>query len=111
MSMLLLLVFLIGAVLGTRFKVLVLIPAIGLTVSAILAAGIVRGESISTFAVTAILAVSCLQIGYLSGIATHYIAALGHSGRRRGDARKTTPSPAAAPRHSIGGPPSTAYRG
>ena len=72
MSVLMLLAFLIGAVLGMRFKVLVLIPAIGFTLIAVLAACFVGGESLSITMVTAVFTASCLQIGYLGGVATRY---------------------------------------
>jgi hypothetical protein len=84
--MLLLLALLIGAVLGMRFKVLVLIPAIGLIVPAIVAAGMIRGESVASLAVIAIVAGSCLQIGYLAGAVTRYATAAARAGRRHGAA-------------------------
>jgi hypothetical protein len=105
--LLLLLAILVGAVLGMRFRVLVLIPAIGLTVATILAAGMIRGESVASFAITAILAGSGLQIGYLAGAIARYATAPGRTGRRHGDEPKAAPNPV-APRHSIGGTPSTA---
>jgi hypothetical protein len=69
MSMFVVLVFLTGALLGMRFKVLVLIPAIGLAVIAVLWIGILRGDNASIVFIWAMLAGSCLQIGYLCGIA------------------------------------------
>jgi hypothetical protein len=82
--LLLLLAILVGAVLGMRFRVLVLIPAIGLTVPAIVAAGIIRGDSVASFAVTAMLAATCLQIGHLAGAATRCTTA--PASRRHGAA-------------------------
>ena len=111
MTMFVLLVFLIGAVLGMRFRVFVLIPAIGITLTAILAVCIVRGDSIAAFAFTAVLAASCLQVGYLGGVATHYGTALARIGRPRVDTPKTASDPSGLPSHSTGPAPSTAYRG
>jgi len=91
--MLLLLAILVGAVLGMRFKVLVLIAAIGLTVPAILAAGIIRGDSVASFAVTAILAGTCLQIGYLAGAVTRYTTAAARAGRRHSAALRLQRTP------------------
>ncbi len=65
MSMLIPLVLLIGAVLGMRFKVLILILAIGFALIAILAGGIVRGDSVSATLMAAGLAWICLQVGYI----------------------------------------------
>jgi len=83
MSVPIFLAFLIGAVLGMRFKVLILIPAIGLAWIVILAAGIAREDNVSAILIAAVLASSCLQIGYLCGIVTRYITALARIGRTR----------------------------
>jgi uncharacterized membrane protein len=77
------LAFLIGAVLGMRFKVLILIPAIGLVWIVILAAGIARDDNVSAILIAAVLASSFLQIGYLCGTATRYSIALARIGRTR----------------------------
>jgi hypothetical protein len=91
--MLMLLALLVGAVLGMRFKVFVLIPAIGLTVPIILAVGMIRGESVASFAVTAILAGACLQIGYLAGAVTRYTIAAAGAGRRHSPAMRLQRTP------------------
>ena len=111
MSMLLLLVLLIGAMLGMRFRVLVLVPAIGFLFTAILAACIIRAESLSFTIAAVVLTVSCLQIGYLGGAVTHYTTALVDFGRLRKHALKGPSRPLAPPAHSTGATPSTAYRG
>lgn len=64
--------FCLGAALGMRFKVLILIPAIGLAFIATLAEGIARGDSAFTIVIAAVVASSCLQIGYLGSILTRY---------------------------------------
>jgi len=83
MSVVILLAFLIGAALGMRFKVFILFPAIGLALIAILAAGIARSDSISAILIAAVLASSCLQVGYLCGTVTGYSIALARIGRTR----------------------------
>ena len=67
MLMLDLSMLLIGSALGLRFRVLILLPAIGLVWMAYLAAGVVRGDAISAILVGGTLAAICLQIGYLVG--------------------------------------------
>jgi hypothetical protein len=58
---------LIGAALGTRYKVLVLVPAIALGLVAILAIGLFYGTPLPSISVASLLFVTCLQIGYLGG--------------------------------------------
>jgi hypothetical protein len=83
MWMLILLAFLLGAVLGMRFKVFVLIPATGFALIAIFATSTARGNSLSGTLIAAVLASSCLQIGYLLGIIARYSVALARAGRTR----------------------------
>jgi hypothetical protein len=70
--MLIILTLLIGGALGMRFKVLVLVPAIGLAFIANLAVGIACRDSVSAILMTAVLASVCLQIGYLCGAMASY---------------------------------------
>lgn len=72
MSMLILLVFLTGAVLGMRFKVIILVPAATIALFAIFAAGVALGHTMTAVGLTALLALVCLQIGYLGGLLTRY---------------------------------------
>ena len=65
MVLLILSMLCIGAALGVRFKVLILIPAIGLAFMAIVAGGVARGDSALAILIAAVLASSGLQIGYL----------------------------------------------
>jgi hypothetical protein len=58
---------LIGATLGFRFTVLVLVPAIGFAVLGIAAIGIARGDQGNALMITMILIAAVLQIGYLLG--------------------------------------------
>ena len=65
----LILAFLLGAVLGTRFRVLILFPVIVAVVLIALLAGLVDGNGLS-MAIDAGLAVSGIQVGYFAGILT-----------------------------------------
>ena len=60
-------VTLIGATLGLRFKVFVLLPATFLSVLAIVSAGIAHSDGYRSILLTAIFAIAALQIGYLAG--------------------------------------------
>ena len=60
-------VTLIGAMLGLRFKVFVLLPATVLSVLAIVSAGIAHSESHWSTLVTASFVIAALQVGYLAG--------------------------------------------
>jgi hypothetical protein len=112
MSMLMLLAVLAGAVLGMRFKVLILVPAIGLMIVAVLVGGIVRGDGVSIVTITAFLAASCTQIGYLGGTVTRHTMTLLRAGRLRAISLRSGPGPVTAPGHSTGGAAaSTQYRG
>jgi len=72
MSILTLLLFFTGAVLGMRFKVLVLVSAIGFASIIVFAAEIIRGESLRVTLVTVMLTLIALQIGYLGSILARY---------------------------------------
>ncbi len=60
--------FLIGAVLGTRFRVQVLAPVAILGLMLVASAGLFRGFSFSSMAVAAVAYSVPLQIGYLFGL-------------------------------------------
>jgi hypothetical protein len=59
--------FLIGAVLGHRFKVLVLVPTIVVGAAVAIGFGIARGDDVWLIGLTVTLVSVCLQIGYLCG--------------------------------------------
>jgi membrane protein DedA with SNARE-associated domain len=50
-----------------RFKILVLIPAVGSALVVIFAGGLARSNGLSAILIAAILASGCLQIGYVCG--------------------------------------------
>jgi hypothetical protein len=75
--------FLIGAVLGTRFRVQVLFPAavIGLMVIAPVAA--LKGEVISAAVMMAVTYATALQLGYLGGLVIRYCMVVVRSASHR----------------------------
>jgi len=64
---------LLGAVLGTRFRVFVIIPAaiFGLILVALVA--VVKGAAISSVVIAIVTYAISLQIGYLVGLFTRYL--------------------------------------
>ncbi len=79
MVVLILAMLCIGAVLGARFKILILVPAIGLGCAAVLAAGIARGDSAMATLVAVVVASSGLQIGYLCGVLMQHAGGPAHA--------------------------------
>ena len=65
----------VGVVLGLRYKVLVLVPALlSAGVLAILV-GVVRADSFWSIVLTAAALVTAVQLGYLAGIVIHAVIA------------------------------------
>jgi len=64
---------LIGAILGLRFKVLILIPAFVMSSTAVLGIGVAHGTSPWSVLTTAIFVMIALQTGYVAGIVIHSI--------------------------------------
>jgi hypothetical protein len=58
----------VGIALGLRFKVLVLVPAIALTVIFVLIIGIARGGSFLSIVLVMVIVGTAIQLGYLVGI-------------------------------------------
>ena len=67
LTMLTLTAILAGAVLGLRFKVLVLVPAIAISSAATIGAGIAQSNTAWPVLLGLALVISALQIGYFSG--------------------------------------------
>ncbi len=74
---------LLGMVLGPRFTVLALLPAMTFVVLLAIGAGIARDQGVLPTALTAAVAIASLQIGYLAGIAEKYFLAAARSGKLR----------------------------
>jgi len=67
--------FLLGAVLGHRFKVLILAPTLVVTAVVAIGVGIARAEDARLIVLTVTLVSACLQIGYFCGALTVALAA------------------------------------
>jgi len=91
-----LLSLLTGAVLGMRFKVLVLLPAIAAVLPIALGAGIVRDHAFGPAMLIGVAAVASLQIGYLAGVGVRHALAVA---RLRGLRGASVGSPVRRPAH------------
>jgi len=89
MSMLATIAILVGAVLGLRFRVLILVPAIGLAALAILVTGIAHSEGLSSIALSVAIASVALQGGYVGGITSRHAVVMARTSR----VRKAWPQP------------------
>jgi hypothetical protein len=67
---------LLGAVLGQRFKVLVLVPGMAVVLPLVAAVGIVRADSHGKIALALVVAAVSLQLGYLAGVALRHLMVL-----------------------------------
>ncbi len=74
---------LVGLVLGQRFSVLILLPAITMAVIAIAGLGMARAEPTATIVVSAVAAAVALQLGYVIGSALHRAVPPAHRPARR----------------------------
>lgn len=77
------LAFLCGMVLGQRFKVFVLAPAILLVLVLILGVGIARAETAWTIGLNTVALITSLQIGYLLGLAIRQLLLFARAKRFR----------------------------
>ncbi len=57
-----------GVALGLRFKVLILVPAVLLTMLFVAIVGVARGDMFSSIGIAMILLLTAIQVGYLAGI-------------------------------------------
>ena len=73
--------FLVGAVLGQRFKIVVLIPAFAIVLVFVIGTGVVLTQAAWWIVLMAAAAVTCLQIGYFVGIGVHHVLAAALSRR------------------------------
>jgi membrane protein DedA with SNARE-associated domain len=89
--------FLVGAALGQRFAVFVLIPAILVTLAVAIGLGIARAQTPGAIALVTIAAIACLQVGYLLGLGIRQVAQSRASRLRSGSF--ADPSRARRPAH------------
>jgi hypothetical protein len=74
----------LGAALGLRFRISVLVPAIFVAATIVAISGIVLGDSARTIALTTFLVATSLQVGYLTGCVLRVIFALARAGNGAG---------------------------
>jgi predicted Na+-dependent transporter len=72
---------LIGMVLGQRFKVLALVPAMAVVVLIAVGAGVARGAGVWPTILMVVVAMATVQIGYLAGIAIRSLLAAGRASK------------------------------
>ncbi len=63
----------VGMLVAQRFKVLILLPIILLSLAVTIGGGIARAETPWAIVATSVLAIVAVQIGYLLGIAAHHL--------------------------------------
>ena len=56
-----------GAIFGMRYKILILVPAVGCILVVVFAGGLARDDSMAATMLATMLASASLQIGYLCG--------------------------------------------
>ena len=84
---------LVGMVLGQRFKVLALAPAIAVSLVVAIGIGIAHSGELARAVLLAAVAVASLQIGYLAGVAIRYSLAAGRaSGLRTASLQGSQPT-------------------
>lgn len=91
MLMLSLICLLAGAVLGQKFKVLVLIPAMMLAFVA--AVGFNQANTFREMIGAVLAAMTSVQIGYFAGVGIHYVMAAGRASRMHASTLATSTSP------------------
>jgi hypothetical protein len=74
-TMLAMMAVLIGALLGQRFKVFILVPAIVIASTAILGFGMAHDDSSWSALLVAGLTITALQFGYFGGAVIHFLIA------------------------------------
>lgn len=88
---------LVGMVLGQRFKVLAVVPAMAASLLVTIGIGIAHSEGLGRTVLLVALAVASLQIGYLVGVAIRYsLAAARTSGLRTASVHASQPTRHAA---------------
>jgi hypothetical protein len=68
-----------GALLGLRFKVVIVAPAILIAVAIVAVSGAVHGDGIMWIALTALAVAASLQVGYIAGCTLRAIVAATHT--------------------------------
>jgi|HubBroStandDraft_6_1064221.scaffolds.fasta_scaffold359550_1 hypothetical protein len=74
---------LVGALLGMRFRVLILVPSIVIGLAAGAVAGIAGHEGAGMTVMTMLAVATALQLGYLCGTMTRHVVAASHTVARQ----------------------------
>jgi hypothetical protein len=83
MLMMAIVAVLTGAVLGLRFRVLVLLPVIGLLILGVPIMGLAYSRSVPSIALALGLSIAWLQLGYLGGVGTRHVMVMSRVARMR----------------------------
>jgi len=62
-----------GAVLGTRYTVLILVPAVMFAMLFAVMVGVARGDGLWSVTLTTVLLGAAVQVGYVAGAALHIV--------------------------------------
>ena len=81
MLMLVLASMLVGAVLGLRFRILVLVPALLLMLALVVAGGLAHGDDVWSILLALMLGGISIQLGYLGGTAIRFTVAAARAPR------------------------------
>jgi hypothetical protein len=101
--MLILTICLIGLVLGLRFKVLILVPALGLALAIVAVNGNVE-DSVWPLVGRMVEAAIFLQLGYVGGSILHFVIAASRAADHSGaSTRNSTEVPPSGQLHNRGG--------
>jgi hypothetical protein len=73
-----------GAVLGLRYNVLVLVPAVGFAMLFAVITGILRADGLWSIVLTTVLLGVAVQLGYLAGVAIYAVVERGRTARGKG---------------------------
>jgi hypothetical protein len=87
---------LIGVLLGLRFKVLILLPAVAVALPVIIAGGVVHGDRPFRIFLCSVLAAAAIQFGYVLGACARLLivrASRLRAARKRQDDVFTKPTP------------------
>lgn len=76
--------FMVGAALAQRFKIMVLVPAVATVLTVAVGIGATNAYTAWSIVVTAVIAATSMQIGYLIGMSIHGLLA--------GASSRSTPS-------------------
>jgi hypothetical protein len=75
---------LVGALLGLRFRVMIIVPAIFIAAAIVTASGTARGDGAAAIAVAVIVVAASLQVGYFAGaVLRAIVGAIGTSNEDR----------------------------